>query len=315
MQIAELVQDDDAPVALVVNAAARRGAAALELTRSRLEAAGVRSLTTYAAGSGAEVLAALDLALAERPRLLVVGGGDGTVGCAAARVAGTGTVLGVVPLGTANDFARTLELPPDPAAAVTALLGGVVADVDLGRAGDRAFLNVASLGMSVGGDRTAHPGAQAPARPARLPGRDAPRLPPPRAVPGPPHLPRRRPPDPRARRPAPGRGRQRPALRRRQLGRPERLHRRRALDVYAIERGRLRDHVSIARFLKDGSFVEHEKVTHLTTQRVVVDTVEPLPVNLDGEIATATPLEFRVDRNALRVGIPAHSRAARLDAA
>lgn len=315
MQIADLVQDDDAPVALVVNAASRRGAAALELTRTRLEAAGVRSLRTYAAATGTEVLAALDLALAERPRLLVVGGGDGTVGCAAAKVAGTGTVLGLVPLGTANDFARTLELPGDPAAAVTALLGGVVADVDLGRAGDHTFLNVASLGMSVAVTERLTPGLKQRLGPLAYPVATL------RAYR---HL-------------APFRARltfpdgDHPPLELDDLlqvavgnGRhygggnavaPNASIDDALLDVYAIERGRLRDHVSIARFLKDGSFVEHEKVTHLTTRRVVVDTVEPLPVNLDGEIATATPLEFRVERNALRVAIPALSRAARLDAA
>jgi diacylglycerol kinase family enzyme len=37
-------------------------------------------------------------------------GGDGTVSYAAGRVAGTNVVLGVLPLGTTNDFARTLEL-------------------------------------------------------------------------------------------------------------------------------------------------------------------------------------------------------------
>ena len=85
------------------------------------------------------------------------------------------------------------------------------------------------------------------------------------------------------------------------------------LDVYAIERGRMRDHVSIARFLKDGRFVEHEKVTHVTTRRVVVETDEPLPVNLDGEVSATTPLPFAVERNALRVVIPAMSRAADLE--
>ena len=70
--------------------------------------------------------------------------------CAGGRLAGTPTVLGVLPLGTANDFARTLEVPLDPAAAVAALPTSTVADVDLGRAGRRPFLNVASMGLSVG---------------------------------------------------------------------------------------------------------------------------------------------------------------------
>lgn len=314
MDVATLLHDD-AEVALVVNAGARRGRDALAVSEERLRAAGVRSLRTWAVTSGAELAAAVDEAVASAPALLVVGGGDGTVGCAAARVAGTGTVLGVLPLGTANDFARTLEVSPDPAAAVAALLGGVVADVDLGRAGDHTFLNVASLGMSVAVTQRLTPGLKRRLGPAAYPLATL------RAYRGLEGF--------RARLTFPDGDH--PPLELDDLlqvavgnGRhygggnavaPNASIDDALLDVYAIERGRLRDHVSIARFLKDGSFVEHEKVTHVTTQRVVVDTEVPMPVNLDGEIAATTPLDFRLDRNALRVAIPADSRAARLDAA
>ena len=56
--------------------------------------------------------------LAAAPERIVVAGGDGSVGCAAAAAARAGVPLGVVPVGTANDFARALELPDDPAEAV-----------------------------------------------------------------------------------------------------------------------------------------------------------------------------------------------------
>ena len=85
------------------------------------------------------------------------------------------------------------------------------------------------------------------------------------------------------------------------------------LDVYAIERGRVRDHAAIARTFRDGTFVEHERVWHLTTRRVRLDTAPSLPINLDGEIAATTPAEFTIERNALLVIIPKTSVAARLD--
>jgi diacylglycerol kinase (ATP) len=85
------------------------------------------------------------------------------------------------------------------------------------------------------------------------------------------------------------------------------------LDVYAIEKGRWRDHVSVARLLRSGHLVEHERVHHLTTRCVRVVTDEPLDVNLDGELAAMTPATVEVDRNALHVVVPRHSRAAQLD--
>jgi len=87
------------------------------------------------------------------------------------------------------------------------------------------------------------------------------------------------------------------------------------LDVYAIVRGRLREHVSIARLLRDGSFIEHDAVHHVTTRAVRLVTDPPLGVNLDGEVATTTPALFEVERNALHVVVPQGSRAAVLDGA
>ncbi len=55
----------------------------------------------------------------------------------------------MLPLGTANDFARTLGIPGDLDAAAGVIADGHVRLVDLGRANDAYFLNVASLGMSV----------------------------------------------------------------------------------------------------------------------------------------------------------------------
>jgi diacylglycerol kinase (ATP) len=92
---------------------------------------------------------AIDTLLALGVERLIVGGGDGTLGAVAARMAHRDAVLGVFPLGTANDFARTLGIPVDLDAAAGIIAEGQVRQVDLGRANDAYFLNVASLGMSV----------------------------------------------------------------------------------------------------------------------------------------------------------------------
>jgi diacylglycerol kinase family enzyme len=85
------------------------------------------------------------------------------------------------------------------------------------------------------------------------------------------------------------------------------------LDIYAIPGAPLREHVRIARLLKDGSFVERDGVYHLTSRRVRLVTEPPMPVNLDGEIVTATPTDFTIERNVVHVVVPQGSSSARFD--
>jgi diacylglycerol kinase (ATP) len=103
--------------------------------------------------SGAEVrrfaLDRRDDAVALRPDRIVVAGGDGSVGWAAAAAARAGVPLAVVPAGTANDFARSLEIPLDLAAACRlAVEGNETRLLELGWMEERPFVNVASIGLS-----------------------------------------------------------------------------------------------------------------------------------------------------------------------
>lgn len=87
-----------------------------------------------------------DLSAIER---VVVAGGDGSVGCAARLAQKLGVPLGVVPAGTANDFARAMELSDDPAAAcVVAGTGQRLRAVDLALVDGMPFVNVASIGIA-----------------------------------------------------------------------------------------------------------------------------------------------------------------------
>lgn len=95
----------------------------------------------------------VERALTSSPERLVVAGGDGTIGSAAAAAAGAQLPLAVVPVGTANDFARALGLPLDPiAAAGIAVTGTRLRRLDLAwivsDEGRRPFVNVASTGLS-----------------------------------------------------------------------------------------------------------------------------------------------------------------------
>ncbi|MBW8753294.1 MAG: hypothetical protein JF595_03960 [Sphingomonadales bacterium] len=81
-----------------------------------------------------------------KPRI-VVGGGDGTLGCAAAVLANAPTALAILPLGTRNHLARQLGIPLDLAEAVAVAVDGQRRRIDLGAAGERVFVNNASFGI------------------------------------------------------------------------------------------------------------------------------------------------------------------------
>jgi diacylglycerol kinase (ATP) len=140
---------DSGRTVLVVNTRARKGRRAYQGLPARLAAAGVPVMAIYAVDDPSRLHQILTDALALDPDLLVFGGGDGSLTTAAGRLANLDTALGVLPLGTTNNFARSLGLPLDLAGAIATLAGGKFADVDLARAGEHVFANMASIGLSV----------------------------------------------------------------------------------------------------------------------------------------------------------------------
>ena len=81
--------------------------------------------------------------------LVVLAGGDGTINAALAALVATRLPLAIVPLGTANDLARTLQVPDKVEAALDVILQGEVRQVDVGMVNDHHFINVASIGLGV----------------------------------------------------------------------------------------------------------------------------------------------------------------------
>jgi YegS/Rv2252/BmrU family lipid kinase len=90
----------------------------------------------------------------ERPLIVVAAGGDGTVGAVADALVGSTAILGILPLGTSNDFARSMDIPLHVEAAVRLLAHGPVRKVDLGRLitdsqPPRHFVHAAATGLNV----------------------------------------------------------------------------------------------------------------------------------------------------------------------
>ena len=81
--------------------------------------------------------------------LVIVGGGDGTLNAAIEAIIETQLPLGILPLGTANDLARTLAIPNSLPEACKIIAAGKLRRIDLGWVNNKYFFNVASLGLSV----------------------------------------------------------------------------------------------------------------------------------------------------------------------
>ncbi len=155
----------------VVNPAAchGRGIRSMPAVLGPLSAAG--ATVRVEQSSSLDHAATLAADAVDRGEIAVAVGGDGTVGRMAAAVAAAGGVLGIVPAGRGNDFARMLGIPADPARAATVLLRGGHRAVDLigVRAGDgpeqvvagSVYLGIPSEGAQIAAASRLPPGGLA----------------------------------------------------------------------------------------------------------------------------------------------------------
>jgi len=113
--------------------------------RAALKRAGIDAEVELVAGGDCAIRCK---AIAERgDALLIVGGGDGTIGSAASALIGSATRLGILPLGTLNHFARDLGLPADLEEAAAVIAGGHERRVDVAEMNGRIFINNSAIGL------------------------------------------------------------------------------------------------------------------------------------------------------------------------
>lgn len=308
------------PTALFVNTASRTGQQSYEAVRGCLENAGATLVLAQAVMDPSTLSRLVRTAADEGVKRVLVGGGDGTLSSVAAELAGRDVRMAVLPLGTCNDFARSLRIPADLEGACRIALHGEVRRIDVGLANGRAFLNAASIGLSsavtkrisdslkkklgkgafaivAAGEAWSHRPfvvtLETDAGTARF----------------------------EAHQVVVGNGRYHGGG---QMVAPDASHDDRALDVYVIQseqRATPTDDAAeagpkmkdlwnlfrVATLLKRGKHLEHPAVVHLTTTRVRLTAHPAQEVDVDGELLGETPVEFTVRPAVLQVLVPARN--------
>jgi YegS/Rv2252/BmrU family lipid kinase len=133
---------------LIVNARSRKGRDQFRDARDLLGKAGIRLIAAHAVRDPRRLRHMVDQAVGEGAPMVIVGGGDGSLSCTIDYVVGHDTVFALLPLGTANSFARTLGIPLDLAGAVETIANGRRRRIDLGRIDGDYFANSAAMGLA-----------------------------------------------------------------------------------------------------------------------------------------------------------------------
>jgi diacylglycerol kinase family enzyme len=116
---------------------------AAELTAAAEEA----GIETVHLSRDVDIAAEIRARMRDGKKLFIAAGGDGTVNCVIQPLVHSDAILGVIPIGTFNHFARDAGVPLDWRAALDVALNGTIRQVDAARVNDRFFVNNVSMGL------------------------------------------------------------------------------------------------------------------------------------------------------------------------
>lgn len=136
------------PVHVIVNAGSGSvlGDETAQSLRERFIAFGIKAEVKLAENGKDIVRLAREAAEGEAD-LIVAGGGDGTISTVAIEASAAGKTLGILPLGTLNNFSKDLGIPQNLNAAVRVIAEGEVHQIDLAECNGRIFINNSSIGL------------------------------------------------------------------------------------------------------------------------------------------------------------------------
>lgn len=137
-----------AAIEVIINAAG--GSFVEGVTEQALEeafaAAGLDANVNYAR-TGQQIGEFAEAACSSDAKIIVAGGGDGTISSVAALVSKTDKIFGVLPLGTLNNFSKDLGIPQDLSEAIAVIAAGDTTRIDLAELNGRVFINNSSIGL------------------------------------------------------------------------------------------------------------------------------------------------------------------------
>ena len=133
---------------LVDNARSRKGRKLFRHACQALKKAGITLSATHAVRDPDRMGATVRQAIASGVPMVIIGGGDGSLSGVVDHFVGHDTVFALLPLGTANSFARSLGIPLDIEGAADVIANGLRRRIDLGMIDDDYFVNCASIGIA-----------------------------------------------------------------------------------------------------------------------------------------------------------------------
>ena len=134
--------------ALIVNGKSRKGREAFRDACRLLKGAGIELVSAKALRDPTKLEGAVRDAVQSGVAMVIVGGGDGSISSSVDHIVAEKTVFALLPLGTANSFARTLGIPLDIEGAVRVIVDGQIRKIDLGMIDGDYFANCAAIGIS-----------------------------------------------------------------------------------------------------------------------------------------------------------------------
>jgi YegS/Rv2252/BmrU family lipid kinase len=135
-------------IVAIINAGS--GSVESEETKRKLEeafAANDMEAQVFLAKGGEDIVELAKKAAASDAEIVCAGGGDGTMSAVASELVGTDKILGVLPLGTLNNFSKDLQIPQNIEEAVKIIAENQVQTIDVGEVNGRMFVNNSSIGL------------------------------------------------------------------------------------------------------------------------------------------------------------------------